>query len=94
MYGMWMNISRRNVIDPGDNPLRDWLVAQWVVCMAVARVCFATDVASGFVCGQWMWMRVCNMCPMDLWIASMTLLPWGLCEVVGLDVIPAQWRSC
>ena len=77
MYGMSINMSRQNAIEPGDNPFKDWLAAQQVACMAVARAHFATDIALGFVCGQWMWMRVHIVCPMDLWIASMTLLPGG-----------------
>ena len=63
---MSMNISWRNVIDLGDNQFWDWLAVQQVVCMAVARAHFATDIALGSVCGQWMWMRVCSMCPIDL----------------------------
>ena len=84
-----MNMCQRNAMDPGDNPFKDWLAAQQVACMAVARAHFATDVVSGFVCGRGIWMRVRSVCPMDLWIASMTLLPCGLCEVVGFDMILA-----
>ena len=94
MYGMSMNISLWNVIDLGDNPFRDWLAAQQVACMTVARAHLATEVAFGFGCGWWMWMRVHNMCPMDLGIGSMILFSFGLCDMVGLDMIPAQQRSC
>ena len=39
---------------------------QCEACTAVAKACLAKVVASGFVCGQWMWIRVCYTWPINL----------------------------